>query len=78
MQTINRVLINSVTTDLASNGILDNFILKFKENEYLKIESSSSRKSSKREEENSKYVKKNNKKIIEDHIYYYTNKRIKE
>ncbi|QQB73902.1 hypothetical protein I6H56_11465 [Fusobacterium canifelinum] len=52
MQTINRVLINSVTIDSASNGILDNLILKFKENEYLKIENSSSRKSSKREEEN--------------------------
>ncbi|MBW9312199.1 hypothetical protein FDF23_11455 [Fusobacterium nucleatum] len=36
LQTINRVLINSVTIDSASNGILDNLILKFKENEYLK------------------------------------------
>ena len=37
MQTINRVLINSVAIDLASDSILHNLILKFKESEYLKL-----------------------------------------
>ena len=79
MQTINRILINnesinSVAIDigLASNGILHNWLSKFKENEYNVVEKKKRKpKSMTKPKKNDKVLSEKEKiKLLEDEIIY--------